>query len=213
MAVKKNKKIVKKSVPAKKTKKIVKTPPKAKAKLVAAKIKMHAKKAGKVAKKSSAKRVIAKKKVVLKKAAVKSSVKSVKSGKAKSKTSAKAKTSTKTTKSVYPIAKLAAKPKASLQNFMTPLDDRILVRLTEAEKKTAGGLYIPDTVSDVSGNLEGHVVSVGRGHLNKKGQVRPMDVSLGDKIVFAEHSGSKIKVQNEDLIVLRESDVMGVVVR
>ncbi|KYG67456.1 hypothetical protein AZI86_03635 [Bdellovibrio bacteriovorus] len=76
---------------------------------------------------------------------------------------------------------------------------------------TAGGLYIPDTVADVSGNLQGHVVAVGRGHLGKKGHVRPMDVKVGDKIVFSEFAGTKITIQNQNLIILREGDVLGVV--
>ncbi|NUN05608.1 MAG: co-chaperone GroES [Bdellovibrio sp.] len=98
-----------------------------------------------------------------------------------------------------------------LSNFVTPLDDRVMVQLSGSEKMTAGGLYIPDTVADTSGNLEGYVVAAGRGHLSKKGHVRPMDVKVGDRVVFAEYSGSKIKVQNEDLIILREGDILGIV--
>lgn len=94
--------------------------------------------------------------------------------------------------------------------FVTPLDDRVLVRLTEAERKTSGGLYIPDTVADVSGNLEGRVVAIGRGHRGKKGRLRPMDVGLGDRVVFAQYAGSKIKILDEELVLLRESEVMGV---
>lgn len=101
--------------------------------------------------------------------------------------------------------------KIDLSNFVTPLDDRLIVQISGTEKMTPGGLYIPDTVADTSGNLEGYVVAVGRGHMNKKGHVRPMDVRVGDRIVFAEYAGSKIKIQNEDLIILRENDVMGVV--
>ncbi len=104
----------------------------------------------------------------------------------------------------------AATPVKDLTDFLTPLDDRLIVRIAEAAKMTAGGLYIPDTVSDFSGNLKGQVVLVGRGHRNKKGHVRPMDVRIGDQVVFAAHSGSKINFQNEDLIILRESEVMGV---
>ncbi|WP_350159280.1 co-chaperone GroES [Bdellovibrio sp. 22V] len=96
---------------------------------------------------------------------------------------------------------------------MTPLDDRLIVQISGAEKMTAGGLYIPDTVADTSGNLEGYVVAVGRGHMGKKGHVRPMDVQVGDRVVFSEYAGSKIKIQNEDLIILREADVMGVVAK
>ncbi len=101
--------------------------------------------------------------------------------------------------------------KIDLSNFVTPLDDRLIVQLSGTEKMTPGGLYIPDTVADTSGNLEGFVVAVGRGHMGKKGQVRPMDVQVGDRVVFSEYAGSKIKIQNEDLIILREGDVMGVV--
>ncbi|MGZ3743039.1 MAG: co-chaperone GroES [Pseudobdellovibrionaceae bacterium] len=95
--------------------------------------------------------------------------------------------------------------------MLTPLDDRVMVQILSKEKVTAGGLYIPDTVSNVSGNLEGFVVSVGRGHRNKKGQVRPMDLKVGDKVLFSEYSGSKIKIQDQDLLIIREADILGVV--
>lgn len=98
-----------------------------------------------------------------------------------------------------------------LSGFITPLDDRVLVQTAGAEKMTAGGLYIPDTVSDVSGNLQGFVVSVGRGHVSPKGHLRPMDLKVGDKVVFSQHAGSKIRVQDHDLLILRETEVLGVV--
>jgi chaperonin GroES len=101
--------------------------------------------------------------------------------------------------------------KLDLTKVVTPLDDRVLVQLAEAEKRTAGGLYIPNTVSDVSGNLHGFVVSIGRGRRDKKGRLHPMDLSIGDEIVFTEHAGSKIKIQDQDLMIIRESDVLGVV--
>lgn len=101
--------------------------------------------------------------------------------------------------------------KIDLSNFVTPLDDRVMVQLAGAQKMTAGGLYIPDTVADVSGNLQGFVVSVGRGHRNRKGQVRPMDLKVGDKVLFSEYVGSKIKIRDQDILILRESDVLGVV--
>ncbi len=110
-----------------------------------------------------------------------------------------------------PVLKAAPNKKLDLSDFVTPLDDRIIIQPDAVEKMTPGGLYIPDTVSDVSGNLQGYVVAVGRGHMNKKGQVRPMDVQVGDKIIFNEYSGSRITIQNEDLIILREVEVMGVV--
>lgn len=98
-----------------------------------------------------------------------------------------------------------------LSDFVTPLDDRMIVQTSGADKMTAGGLYIPDTVADVSGNLQGTVVAVGRGHVSKKGHLTPMDVKVGDKVVFSAYAGSKINLQNEDLVILRESEVMGVV--
>lgn len=106
-------------------------------------------------------------------------------------------------------AQLKAQPKVDLTKFLTPLDDRLIVQLTERETKTAGGLYIPDTVSTVTGNLEGHVIAIGRGHRDKKGRIRPLDVSVGDRILFPQYSGSKIDIQGADVVILRESDVMG----
>lgn len=93
---------------------------------------------------------------------------------------------------------------------MKPLDDRIVVRLTEMNRKTPGGLFIPDTVSDVSGNLEGQIVACGTGHRNKKGKLRPMDVKIGDRVLFSEYAGTKVQIENQDFIILRESDVTGV---
>ena len=115
-----------------------------------------------------------------------------------------------------PTAAGLARPKhlklvTDMSSFVTPLDDRVLIRLSGSERTTPSGLlFIPDTVSDTSGNLEGLVVAVGRGRRDKKGQIRPMDVQLGDRAVFSEYAGSKIRVQNEDLVLLRESEVMGV---
>lgn len=115
--------------------------------------------------------------------------------------------------SAKPVSAKASRPapKGDLSNVLTPLDDRVLVRVSGAERRTAGGLLIPDTVADVSGNLQGRVVAVGRGHRDKKGRVRPMDVKLGDTVVFSEHSGSKLRVLDEDLILVREAEVMGIV--
>jgi chaperonin GroES len=188
------KKIVKKAKPVKtakpavkaKSKKVMKAAPKAKA---SAKAKAVVKKAAKPAAKSAKATKTAKpvKKAAASKAAPKSLV------------------------SAALVRPSAPKKLVDLTNFVTPLDDRLMVQLTESERKTAGGLFIPDTVADMSGNLHGTVVAVGRGHFSKKGHLQPMDVKIGDKVVFAQHSGSKIKIQNEDLIILRESDVMGVV--
>ncbi|MBV2169211.1 MAG: co-chaperone GroES [Bdellovibrio sp.] len=184
--------------------------------LVVAKKKASAKKANvkKVAKKTvskkSPKKVNKKSAPVKKSAAKKSSAKKTTVKKTAVKKAAIKKTPVKKTPSHLVKAAPAVK-KIDLSNFVTPLDDRLIVQLSGTEKMTPGGLYIPDTVADTSGNLEGFVVAVGRGHMGKKGQVRPMDVQVGDRVVFSEYAGSKIKIQNEDLIILREGDVMGVV--
>ncbi len=138
--------------------------------------------------------------------------------KAKAKPAAKSKKVSAPIKSkakpaVFKMATVKPSPKAALvdvSDFVTPLDDRIIVQASEGEKITAGGLIIPDTVSTVSGNRKGVVLAVGRGHIDKKGRVRPMDVKTGDKIVFPDFTGSKIVYQGQDLIILRETDVMGV---
>ncbi|MGZ3775424.1 MAG: co-chaperone GroES [Pseudobdellovibrionaceae bacterium] len=161
----------------------------------------------KIVKKAAPKKAVAKKMTVKAKGDKKTAIKTtaVKNSK---KVAAK--------QSVPQLAKMktASAPKQNkvdLSGFISPLDDRLLIRTASAERMTAGGLYIPDTVSDTSGNLEGFVVAVGRGHMNKKGHIRPMDVKVGDRVVFSEYAGSKIKIQNEDLIILREADVMGIV--
>jgi chaperonin GroES len=156
----------------------------------------------KTSKKASPKKQIAK----TKKAAVK------KSAKSSTRNTASAKSETKNKKlTSHSSLNDTKKAKLDLSNFVTPLDDRLLVQISGAEKMTPGGLYIPDTVADVSGNLEGFVVAAGRGHVNKKGHLCPLDVKVGDRIVFSEFAGTKVKIQNLDLLILRESEVMGVV--
>ncbi|MDG0815395.1 co-chaperone GroES [Bdellovibrio svalbardensis] len=205
------KKAVKKAAPKKKPV-VKKAAPKAAAKKKATPAKKAAKK---VAPKAAAKKVAAKKtvakKTVAKKATVKPAAKKV--VKAANKANAAAKTAVAKPANQHLFRTPAPAKVLDLSNFVTPLDDRLIVQLSGAEKMTAGGLYIPDSVSDVSGNLQGTVVAAGRGHISKKGHLRPMDVKVGDKIVFAEYAGSKIKIQNEDLVIIREGDVMGVVAK
>lgn len=118
-----------------------------------------------------------------------------------------------------PIAKKAAtlvkpmppKNESFYKSYLKPLDDRLVVLVGEAETMTPGGLYIPATVTDVSGNFKGKVMAIGRGHMNKKGKVKPLDVSVGDKIVFSQFSGSQIDVDGTNIMVIRESDVLGIV--
>jgi chaperonin GroES len=90
-----------------------------------------------------------------------------------------------------------------------PLHDRILVRRIEAEEKTAGGIIIPDTAKEKP--MEGEVVAAGPGARDEKGQLQPLDVKVGDRILFGKWSGTEIKLDGEDLLIMKESDVMGVI--
>jgi len=94
-----------------------------------------------------------------------------------------------------------------LMNFR-PLHDRVLVRRVTAEEKTAGGIIIPDTAKEKP--QEGEVVAVGSGTLNEKGDLRPLDVKAGDRILFGKWSGTEVKLNGEELLIMKESDVMGI---
>ena len=89
-----------------------------------------------------------------------------------------------------------------------PLHDRVLVRRVTAEEKTAGGIIIPDTAKEKP--QEGEVVSVGHGTLNDKGELRALDVKAGDRILFGKWSGTEVKLDNEELLIMKETDIMGV---
>ncbi len=101
----------------------------------------------------------------------------------------------------------------SISKMFTPLDDRILVERDGVADRTPGGLYIPDTATSVDRPTRGKVVAVGRGHLDKKGRVKPLDVRLGDTVMFAPYSGSEIKIEGLDLLVIRESEIIAIVDR
>ena len=90
-----------------------------------------------------------------------------------------------------------------------PLHDRVLVRRVEAEAKTAGGIIIPDTAQEKP--QEGEVVSVGTGSRAEDGTVTPLDVKAGDKILFGKWSGTEVKIDGEDLLIMKESDILGIV--
>ena len=90
-----------------------------------------------------------------------------------------------------------------------PLHDRVLVRRIEAEEKTAGGIIIPDSAREKPS--EGEVVSVGSGARAENGTITPMDLKAGDRILFGKWSGTEVKVDGEDLLIMKESDVLGVV--
>ena len=90
-----------------------------------------------------------------------------------------------------------------------PLHDRVLVRRVEADTKTAGGIIIPDTASEKP--MEGEIVSCGNGHVNDNGEVRPLDVKEGDKVVFSKWAGTEVTIDGEELMVMKESDIIGVI--
>ena len=90
-----------------------------------------------------------------------------------------------------------------------PLHDRVLVRRVEAEEKTAGGIIIPDSAKEKP--QEGEVVSVGTGARADDGKVTPLDVQAGDRILFGKWSGTEVKVNGEDLLIMKESDILGIV--
>ncbi|MBX4956864.1 co-chaperone GroES [Rhizobium lentis] len=90
-----------------------------------------------------------------------------------------------------------------------PLHDRILVRRVDSEEKTKGGIIIPDTAKEKP--QEGEVIAVGPGARNDAGQIQALDVKVGDRILFGKWSGTEIKINGEDLLIMKESDVMGVI--
>jgi len=90
-----------------------------------------------------------------------------------------------------------------------PLHDRVLVRRVEADEKTAGGIIIPDTAKEKP--QEGEVIAVGPGARNEAGQIQALDVKAGDRILFGKWSGTEIKINGEDLLIMKESDVMGII--
>jgi chaperonin GroES len=89
-----------------------------------------------------------------------------------------------------------------------PLHDRILVKRIDAEEKTAGGIIIPDTAKEKP--QQGEVIAVGPGARNEAGQLVALDVKVGDRVLFGKWSGTEVKIDGEDLLIMKESDIMGV---
>jgi chaperonin GroES len=90
-----------------------------------------------------------------------------------------------------------------------PLHDRVLVRRLEQEEKTAGGIIIPDTAKEKP--MEGEVIAVGAGARGEDGKLQPLDVKTGDRILFGKWSGSEVKIDGQELIIMKESDVLGII--
>lgn len=90
-----------------------------------------------------------------------------------------------------------------------PLHDRVLVRRLDAEEKTAGGIIIPDTAKEKP--QEGEIIAAGPGARNEQGQLIPLDVKAGDRVLFGKWSGTEVRIDGQDLLIMKESDLLGVV--
>jgi chaperonin GroES len=92
-----------------------------------------------------------------------------------------------------------------------PLQDRVIVKRVKEEEKTKGGIIIPDTAKEKP--IEGIVVAVGNGKANDEGKVRPLDVKVDDHILFGKYSGTEVKIDGEERLILREDDILGVILK
>jgi chaperonin GroES len=90
-----------------------------------------------------------------------------------------------------------------------PLQDRVIVKRLEEEEKTKGGIIIPDTAKEKP--QEGKVIAVGKGKVTEEGKVIPLDVKAGDKILFGKYSGTEIKIEGEEHLIMREEDILGII--
>jgi chaperonin GroES len=99
--------------------------------------------------------------------------------------------------------------KKELAIKIRPLHDRVVVRRLEEERRSAGGIVIPDTAKEKP--IQGEIVAVGKGKILENGDIRPLDVKPGDKVLFGKYSGTEVKIGAEELLVMREEDIMGVV--
>ncbi|MCB9966864.1 MAG: co-chaperone GroES [Geminicoccaceae bacterium] len=90
-----------------------------------------------------------------------------------------------------------------------PLHDRVVVRRLEEEQKTAGGIIIPDTAKEKP--MQGEILAVGPGARNEKGEISPLDVKAGDRVLFGKWSGTEVKIDGEELLIMKESDIMGII--
>lgn len=92
---------------------------------------------------------------------------------------------------------------------LRPLQDRIIVKRLEEEAMTAGGLYIPDTAKEKP--QKGEIIAVGKGKVAEDGKLLPMDVKVGDKVLFGKYAGTEIKIDGQDYLIMREDDILGVI--
>jgi chaperonin GroES len=90
-----------------------------------------------------------------------------------------------------------------------PLHDRVVIRRREEERTSAGGIVIPDSATEKP--IQGEVLAVGKGKILDNGDVRPLDVKVGDRVLFGKYSGTEVKISGEEVVVMREDDIMGVI--
>lgn len=90
-----------------------------------------------------------------------------------------------------------------------PLHDRVIVRRMEEERTSPGGIVLPDAATEKP--VQGEVLAVGNGKVNDKGEVRPLEVKVGDKVLFGKYSGTEVKIGGEEVLVMREEDIMGII--
>jgi chaperonin GroES len=90
-----------------------------------------------------------------------------------------------------------------------PLHDRVVIRRLEEERTTAGGIVIPDTAAEKP--IQGEVIAVGNGKILDNGESRPLDVKVGDRVLFGKYSGTEVKLDGKEFVVMREDDIMGVI--
>jgi chaperonin GroES len=109
---------------------------------------------------------------------------------------------------ISPKAGIAVKPGAKPMKFR-PLHDRVVIRRVEGEEKTKGGIIIPDTVKEKP--QEGEVIAAGPGARDENGKLVPLELKAGDRVLFGKWSGTEVKIDGEDLLIMKESDVMGVI--
>ncbi len=94
---------------------------------------------------------------------------------------------------------------------LKPLHDRVIVKRLEGEEKTKGGIYIPDSAQERP--AEGEIVAAGKGKVMEDGSVKKLDVKVGDRVIFAKYAGTEITVENEELLIMREEEILGVVTK
>lgn len=136
--------------------------------------------------------------------------KTAKAKSAKPKTAAKKSASSKPAGKVISMAAARENRQSQIdwKNFFTPVDNRVLLEVTKPAEKTAGGLFIPDSAQSKSNHAR--VLAVGPGKRNKKGRRCPLDVQVGEKVLYAEYAGSKLELGGRDLLLVSENDILGV---